>query len=243
MLNQSGIYAIYNRENGKRYIGSAVRFSRRFTRHWQDLNSGDHHCPHLQHAWNKYGAGAFTFVPLLVCDLADLKVHEQLAIDGLCPEYNASPSAGSRLGMKSRLETRMKIAIKATGRKHSAESRLKIGAAGRGRPCSPETRVKRSIALRGKKRTLETRARIRIARLGKSVGVGHIVSAKTRAKISATLLGHTHSAETKVKIGAAGRGRIRSEAEKQKISVSMQRLRQKQRDARNLNKGEAPWPT
>ena len=58
MKNQSGIYEILNTANGKRYIGSAVHFARRWYLHCWKLNRGEHHSAKLQNAWNKHGAGA-----------------------------------------------------------------------------------------------------------------------------------------------------------------------------------------
>lgn len=55
------IYQITNMVNGKYYIGSAESFARREWQHKYDLKRGSHKNPHLQAAWNKYGADAFVF--------------------------------------------------------------------------------------------------------------------------------------------------------------------------------------
>ena len=57
-----GIYKIINTINNKFYVGSAVNFSRRKTRHFSELRRGKHNNRHLQAAWNKYGEQAFVFV-------------------------------------------------------------------------------------------------------------------------------------------------------------------------------------
>ena len=57
-----GIYKIINVVNNKFYIGSAVNFSRRKTRHFSELRTGKHNNSKLQNAWNKYGELAFVFV-------------------------------------------------------------------------------------------------------------------------------------------------------------------------------------
>ena len=57
----SGIYAIVNCVNGKRYVGSAVNFRRRLYGHRSHLRRGTHHNHHLQTAWVKYGHDAFVF--------------------------------------------------------------------------------------------------------------------------------------------------------------------------------------
>ena len=65
---RSGIYAIVNTVNGKRYVGSAKRFRTRWNAHRAALNKGLHHSRHLQSAWNKYGAEAFVFTIIEFCE-------------------------------------------------------------------------------------------------------------------------------------------------------------------------------
>ena len=96
----SGVYEIANLVNGKRYIGSATNFRGRWNVHRSDLRKGKHHSKKLQHAWNKYGAEAFRFGPLLLCSKPNLIFFEQRCLDGLRPEYNIATVAGSILGMK-----------------------------------------------------------------------------------------------------------------------------------------------
>lgn len=63
------IYMIEHRESGDAYVGSSIRERQRRSDHYSDLRHNRHHCPHLQRAFNKYGADAFdhsileTFVP------------------------------------------------------------------------------------------------------------------------------------------------------------------------------------
>lgn len=104
--NQSGIYAIVNRINGKEYRGSAASsFRQRWNEHLSDLSRGVHPNKHLQAAWNKYGPQAFDFVILeVVSGRAALIAAEQRwiddALDRGIPLYNKSPTAGSQLGYK-----------------------------------------------------------------------------------------------------------------------------------------------
>jgi hypothetical protein len=58
------IYAIIRRENGDAYVGSTIALSQRWAHHRSTLKKGRHHCRHLQHAWNKYGADSFDYVIL-----------------------------------------------------------------------------------------------------------------------------------------------------------------------------------
>jgi predicted XRE-type DNA-binding protein len=100
----SGIYFIRNIVNDKFYIGSAVNFDSRWSRHKHDLKNDTHHCTHLQHAWNKYGEQAFLFEKYEYVETDKLIKIEQTYLDkyydyGLnC--YNTCPTAGSWLGMK-----------------------------------------------------------------------------------------------------------------------------------------------
>jgi group I intron endonuclease len=107
-MSDSGIYQITNTINGKRYIGSSVDFQKRWTLHARRLDKNIHHCHHLQAAWNKYGADCFEFAIIERCEKCELLTREQYYLDTLKPEYNISPTAGSRLGVKERQETRDK---------------------------------------------------------------------------------------------------------------------------------------
>lgn len=179
----SGIYEILNTLNGKRYIGSAVNLCARVKNHKQKLNSQAHRNEHLQRAWNKYGAPAFVFKPILFCAANNLLMYEQRCLDGYGPEYNICPVAGSSLGMKHTVEAKEKIAFarslqrgrplslehrqaiaaglaKAVRPKQSPISRAKISASLRGRrngPHSPELREKIAAALRGRKLSVSHR--------------------------------------------------------------------------------------
>lgn len=63
----SGIYTITCSENGKVYVGKAQNFNTRKNKHWSALQQNEHANVHLQNAWNKYGAEAFTFAIVEVC--------------------------------------------------------------------------------------------------------------------------------------------------------------------------------
>ena len=180
-MKQGGIYEIVHTATGRRYIGSAVSFERRFRRHKNDLKRGRHHCRRLQAAWNKYGEAAFAIQPVMLCfSPDDLIPWEQRYIDEFKPEYNGSLSAGSWLGGKHTPESRAKIAAARTGcATHDAESRARIGAAARARmtgsKLSPAHCAAISAALKGRQIPPGTLAALR----------GRVVSAETRAKQSA----------------------------------------------------------
>jgi len=193
MTHQSGIYEILNTVNGKRYIGSAVNLTRRRREHWAELKRNDHHCKHLQFAWNKYGLAAFEFIVLCVCATDRLTVLEQEWFDALKPEYNAAPVAGSPLGFK-----------------HPPEFGAAISARNKGRtfgPKSLETRQKLSAALKGRTLTIEHRAAVSRGMQGKKRGP---LSLERRAEISKALTGVPHSLERRKKQSLAQTGKLRA---------------------------------
>lgn len=74
-----GVYAIRHIESARAYIGSAKNIYNRWRGHKSDLRYGNHHSPHLQNAWNKYGEAAFVFEVLEVClpDVTALRHREE----------------------------------------------------------------------------------------------------------------------------------------------------------------------
>ncbi len=161
----SGIYKIICLPTGKIYVGSADNLDVRWKRHRWQLRRGSHENTYLQHAWNKYGADAFSFEVIeLVLSTFRLE-REQYWLDVLRPYdrkrgFNISLQAGAPMaGLKHSAESRAKMSQAQTGRKHAEstkrmmsernkgkvfgvqteESRRKRAEAGRGRVHSPET--------------------------------------------------------------------------------------------------------
>lgn len=60
------IYAIVNLRNGKKYIGSTVRYRLRYREHRLMLKRGEHHARHLQRSYSKHGKDNFVMIPLEV---------------------------------------------------------------------------------------------------------------------------------------------------------------------------------
>ena len=107
----TGIYMLRNRCNGKLYIGSTTQgFAARWKDHAWRLRLGVNGCSILQAAWNKYGKDAFEFRVIEECAPKACLSREQWWIDGLKPEYNACPIAGSQLGAKRSPEACERIA-------------------------------------------------------------------------------------------------------------------------------------
>ena len=179
-IESSGIYQIRNLVNGKRYVGSAIRFSKRWSEHRRDLDKGKHHSIALQRAWERYGGGAFVFEILEKCSPDSLLSREQFYIDERS-DYNICKVAGSPLGVKRTAETRAKLSARlmgnqrTKGRKYSREICERMAAPKRGRKLPP--------------RSAEWCRRISEAKKGKSVGLGREVSEETRQKLREANLG------------------------------------------------------
>lgn len=135
----SGVYKIKNTVNDKCYIGSAVSFKNRWSRHRNDLRKGRHRNSHLQSAWNKYDEESFVFEVIEeVLDKSSLIAKEQHYLDTLKPEYNMCLVAGSHLGIKRSEETRRKMSDIRKGISHRHS----------GRPLSEETRRKLGLSIK-----------------------------------------------------------------------------------------------
>lgn len=229
----SGIYSIFNRITGKRYVGSSIDIGKRWYDHRLELKNGTHGNEILQNSWSKYGEGAFEFEVLEQLDYADaLIAREQYWIDHLkvtdrSRGYNICLFAGhSRRGLKSSPETcaRISAAKKGHGKgikrgPHSKEWCAHISEGQRGRITSPETRAKLSIAGKGRVVSEETRRKLSVVNTGRSPEIiektasahrGMKRSAETRAKIAAKAKGRIVSEETRAKLSAIGKGRKRT---------------------------------
>jgi group I intron endonuclease len=128
-----------------------------------------------------------------------------------------SPEHRARIGAASANcspETRARISAIMKGHEVSPETRTKIAATlkGRaGRQHTPETRAKMAVSAKGRKLSPETRAKIGAAQkvAQKVAQKGKVVSAETRARMSAAQKGKVFSAEHRAKLSAAARRRSR----------------------------------
>jgi group I intron endonuclease len=159
---KTGIYKIINIQNNKFYIGSAVNFSRRKTRHFSELRTGKHKNKHLQAAWNKYGESFFIFTPveevkdkslLLEAENNWLKKHVgkaycyNIGVDATAPMLGMS---GELSPTWKRKRTQKELAAQNwEGKTHSEESKEKIRQYLIGKPKSIQTRAKISATLSG----------------------------------------------------------------------------------------------
>lgn len=155
----SGIYKITT-PSGKFYIGSAVNFRRRRNGHRTRLNQGRHHCPGLQHAFNKYGPDALVFEIVELVPRAQLLEREQFYLDSLWPKlYNCARVAGSGLGTQISVAARQKISKALKGIKRSPETRARMSAAQAGRKMSTQACINISRAQMGRRQSKATAAK------------------------------------------------------------------------------------
>lgn len=194
-----GIYAIVNRLNGKRYIGSSVNIQGRWRSHKYELCHNKHHSAHLQSAWNKYGADCFDFVVLEVCSVDFLLSREQHYLDEYLPEYNTIRLAGNNLGYRFSDEVKAKMRVVHSVFRHTEESKKKMSAIWSNKPrgkYSEERRAKMSAAHKGKKPDDNQRR-------GLEVGQRMAKSDETRKKISDAQKGYQPTEETREKLRQA----------------------------------------
>ncbi len=161
---KSGIYAIWNSQADKIYIGQAVDIYRRWRYHKLELKNDRHGNPYLQSAYNKNGKLYMVFYVLEYCSNSQslLDEREQFYMDIYNSYdrefgYNLSPTAGgSCTGFKHSEETKAEWSKNRKGKKRSEEglAALRLGAAKRKLTyvVSEETRRKQSEAHKAKNR-------------------------------------------------------------------------------------------
>lgn len=73
-----GLYKIVNKVTNQCYVGQSQRMKKRIKEHFRLLRQNKHTNPHLQHAYNKYGAEAFSGEIEVEClDMEDLDRLEE----------------------------------------------------------------------------------------------------------------------------------------------------------------------
>ena len=182
------IYGIFNRVNGKVYIGQTNDFVRRSSEHRRWLKTKNkNENRHLISAWHKYGSENFDFI-ILQSNIPDLFItaYEQVYVDyyrkfkGVynldgpvdCPHRGTSRSQSfkeklrnSKIGKSRPPHIQEMLRTIGLGKKHNQEFRDAISKRMRGRSVSAETREKLSLGKLGRKYTEEHRAAMRAGRL------------------------------------------------------------------------------
>lgn len=122
------IYRCRRVETNQCYVGHTTNEAEfRWAAHMALLRVGKHHSRYLQHAWNKYGPGAFVFEIIEICDDKDKLVREQFYIDTLDSCYNTAKVAGSRLGVLYTQEQKIKLSAQRMGHITTEQAKFKIG--------------------------------------------------------------------------------------------------------------------
>ena len=106
------IYKITNIITNDFYIGSAVNFKNRKWSHLCSLRKNKHKNQFVQNSWNKYGEDAFIFEIIEVVDKKEnLITREQYWIDNLSPTFNFAKIAGSPLGVKHTVKSKLNMSL------------------------------------------------------------------------------------------------------------------------------------
>jgi group I intron endonuclease len=99
----SGIYAIVNMVNWKKYVGQAIDMKSRNSKELSELRNNKFHNQHLQHAWNKHGEENFVFIFLEECIEEKLDEREIYHVNAagwpnhdLCYNLNEGGKSGGR---------------------------------------------------------------------------------------------------------------------------------------------------
>ncbi|MEK6883500.1 MAG: GIY-YIG nuclease family protein [Nanoarchaeota archaeon] len=154
MKKISGIYQILNTVNGKFYIGSAINIDRRFYLHKNLLNRNKHPNYYLQNSWNKHGRDNFDFLILEIIDDKNklIEIEQKwINLTNCCNiniGYNLSPTAGSKLGAKETIESKLKKSLAKKGNKYRAgkrftqEQKIKLSLAKIGKPSNNRKNTK-----------------------------------------------------------------------------------------------------
>lgn len=233
-IDKSGIYAITHAATGRVYVGSALKFSRRWAVHRHGLKAGNHRSKRLQAAWDEFAADAFTFSILeFVDDPANIIAREQHWLDHFdasCPSrgFNACPVAESRLGMKMPESAKAAIGRASRGRKLTPEQKARISAVHKGKTISEAHRAAVSAALKGRKFTIEHAAKIGAANRGRAV------SEHAKQRASEVHKGKKLTEAQKSAVGAAAKARIRKPEERAKVSAAKKAYWAAWRQARSL---------
>lgn len=152
---RAGVYCWTNIQNGKRYVGSSVDLSRRFSSYFSIkwLTSAVNSV--INKALLKYGYSGFKLEILEYCDPKDVIEREQYYIDLLKPEYNVLKVAGSLYGHKHTKETINKIKAAAQNRKgpflgktHSEDTKAKMRTVALNRSIEAKANIGRTLGFK-----------------------------------------------------------------------------------------------
>lgn len=126
-MNTTGIYRIYNKFNGKSYVGATTNLTMRIKGHFRLLRANSHNSK-LQNAYNK-NPNAIAFEILEHCnyeDLQTLEIYYFNKFNAINEGYNfKTPLQNSPYVIRTQ-ETKDKIAASRIGQTHSQQTKQKI---------------------------------------------------------------------------------------------------------------------
>lgn len=174
---RSGVYRLFNRINGRFYIGSTKEFKRRWRQHVKDLTANKHSNAFLQADFNICGSDAFVFEVLKVVEgpqelrLAEEQVYINQLYDNQQQCYNLTrsvnkrgPSCNSYTPEESKAKFRASVLGK---RRWTEEEKREISERLKGHHVSEATRQKLREKNLGKKQSEETKKKISESNIGK----------------------------------------------------------------------------
>jgi group I intron endonuclease len=159
--NKAGIYLWTHLDSNKKYIGSSVNLSRRFTYYFSKVNISRHKKSRIHNALLNYRYSSFSLAILEFINITNLPKdeakklileREQYYFDYILPEYNILKTAGSLLGFSHSIETLIKFKNAKEnennpmfGKYHSKETKIKMSDIKKGKFQSKETKLKISL--------------------------------------------------------------------------------------------------
>lgn len=173
----SGVYKIFNKINGKVYIGMSTDLRLRLKTHYHKLRSNRHANKHLQNSVNKFGIENFSFTLIEMfqdpCDkellVAESKYQSLFKSLDKNYGYNIRPTDLNGKVRHTR-EHREHMSQIMTGRELPEETRLKLRALNLGKQGSAHTQEHKehmSKLMTGRKVSKEMRKKLSDAKLGK----------------------------------------------------------------------------
>lgn len=184
--NCAGIYVIKNKITGQSYVGQTLYLNKRRRDHFSALRRGKHPNKKLQTAFDKYGADSFVWdiidIHVPCEDLDELEEKAIKELSGFTEGYNQTPFAvNTNKGKPMKEDTKAKISRALMGNKNGCT------------PRDAEARRHMSEVRCGKKSNYPawnkglTKADHPSLEKLSQTKKGHLVSEKTRVKISESL--------------------------------------------------------
>ena len=240
-MKECGTYKIFNRRDGKFYVGSSINIGRRFNAHRSLLRNNKHFNRHLQSAWNKYGECEFEFLyenelgSEVECICEEQRLLDKFVGKSCC--YNTD-----KVAKLSDEDISRKRGMRYDGFRHSNETKQKMSLSARKRKTTKKMIEgrKRSVAAlldyRKTHRDLLEQKRIE-GMIGSKkpdhwrqkmskIMTGRVFTDEWKKKISESQKGvpkPTRTREHQEKINAANRGKKRSPESIEKLRAALKR--------------------